>query len=193
MFLCPTDITPEIAVAVNDASGNQLALAAPSSYAACVGGDESAPSDATGWGIFYRNSRIRMADITDGTSKTIMVGERAWSNSKGIWAGAVNKGVIERGPLNPCPNIGAANYPAAVLVQAHAHLNSATTDADGGLDDFGSKHAEGANFVFADGSVHFLESVPGDNPDGSYTAECLIFQALGSRAHGEMIPSDWVQ
>jgi prepilin-type processing-associated H-X9-DG protein len=60
------------------------------------------------------------------------------------------------------------------------------------MDDFGSRHSGGSNFVFADGSVHFLRSVPSDNPDGSYTADGLVFQALGTRAGGEVVPGDWL-
>src|SRR5438132_1655199 len=41
VYLCPSDFTPEAAFPVPDAFGNTVALAAPSSYTACVGGDES--------------------------------------------------------------------------------------------------------------------------------------------------------
>jgi prepilin-type N-terminal cleavage/methylation domain-containing protein/prepilin-type processing-associated H-X9-DG protein len=194
LYLCPSDILPSGPFPVPDAFGDTLALAAPSSYAACVGGDESSTSGPSGLGIFYRNSGTRMTDITDGTSSTLLIGERAWSNANGIWAGAVNHGVIMRGQSNPClPVVSGAWFPAATFVQAHAHLNNALKDPDGsaGMDDFGSRHEGGSNFAFADGSVHFLRSVPSDNADGSYTPDGLIFQALGSRARGEAVPGDW--
>jgi prepilin-type N-terminal cleavage/methylation domain-containing protein/prepilin-type processing-associated H-X9-DG protein len=186
MYLCPSDLTPPGPFAVPDPFGSPLALAAPCSYAACVGGDESDTAGPAGFGVFYRNSRTRLTDVTDGTSNTILVGERAWSNANGVWAGAVPGGIILRGRLNPNPGSGAGSYPAATLVLAHSHLNNATTDTDGGLDDFSSRHTGGSNFVFADGSVHFIRSVPGDGLGGGYTADGLAFQALGTRANGDV-------
>jgi prepilin-type N-terminal cleavage/methylation domain-containing protein/prepilin-type processing-associated H-X9-DG protein len=194
LFLCPSDPAPTGTFFVPDAFGSPLVPAAPCSYAACVGGDETETTDPTGLGVFYRNSRTRLTDVSDGASNTILVGERAWSNANGVWAGAIAGGVIMRGPNNPCrPVVPGAWYPAATLVLAHAHLNNALIDPDGsaGMDDFGSRHPGGSNFVFADGSVHFLRSVSGDNPDGSYTPDGLIFQALGTRANGEAVPRDW--
>src|SRR5262249_10327232 len=138
--------------------------------------------------------QTRMTDVTDGTSNTIMVGERAWSNANGIWAGAIPNGVIRRGQYNPCqPVVPGASYPASTLILAHSHLNNALSDPDGsaGIDDFRSRHFGGSNFVYADGSVHFLRSVPSDNPDGSFTADGLSFQALGTRASGEVVSGDW--
>jgi prepilin-type N-terminal cleavage/methylation domain-containing protein/prepilin-type processing-associated H-X9-DG protein len=191
VYLCPSDLTPTSAFSVPDGFGNPVALAGPSSYAACVGGDESDTEGPTGLGVFYRNSRTRLTDITDGTSNTILVGERAWANANGIWVGASAGGVCKRGQQNPCPGSSAGWYPAAVLVQAHSHLNNTTTDTDGGLDDFSSKHIGGSNFAFADGSVRFLRSVPSDNPDGSYTPDGLLFQAMGTRSNGEVVPDDF--
>ena len=174
-YLCPSDVTTQEAFPVLDGFGSPICLAAPSSYAACVGGDESGTTDSSGSGIFYRNSQTRMTDITDGTSSTILIGERGWSNSNGIWAGAINNGVCMRGQLNACSGTGWS--PAATLVQAHCHLNNTTTDTDGGLDDFSSRHSGGSNFVFADGSVHFIRNVPKDLPTGEYTPDGLILQA----------------
>jgi prepilin-type N-terminal cleavage/methylation domain-containing protein/prepilin-type processing-associated H-X9-DG protein len=187
VYLCPSDPIPVGTFAVSDGFGGTRAMAAPCSYAACCGGDESDTFGPTGLGVFYRNSRTRLTDITDGTSQTLLVGEKAWSNAEGIWAGAISGAVIQRGPSNPNPGGGAASYPAATLVLSHSHLNNATTDTDGGLDDFSSKHTNGSNFLFADGSVHFVRSIPGDNADGSFTADSRAFQALGTRANGEII------
>jgi prepilin-type processing-associated H-X9-DG protein/prepilin-type N-terminal cleavage/methylation domain-containing protein len=187
VYLCPSDPTPTSAFAVPDGFGAARALAAPSSYAACCGGDESDVSAPTGLGVFYRNSSTRLTDIPDGTSQTLLIGDKAWADTEVIWAGAINDAVARRGPINPCPGSGEASWPAPGLVLSHSHLNNATTDTDGGLDDFASRHPGGSNFLFADGSVHFIRSIPGDNPDGSYTADSLAFQALGTRANGEVI------
>jgi prepilin-type N-terminal cleavage/methylation domain-containing protein/prepilin-type processing-associated H-X9-DG protein len=187
LYLCPSDPTPPAAFSVPDPFGSPIASAAPSSYAACCGGDESDTTGASGLGIFYRNSRTRLLEVSDGTSNTLLVGDRAWSNANGVWAGAISGGVILRGRLNPCPGSVSASYPAATLVLAHSHLNNATTDTDAGLDDFSSRHIGGSNFVFADGSVHFIRSIPGDNADGTYTPDSLAFQALGTRANGDSI------
>ncbi len=187
VYLCPSDPNPNAAFPVPDAFGNTVALAAPSSYAACVGGDESDTDGPAGLGVFYRNSGTRLTDVTDGTSNTILVGERAWSNANGIWAGAVSGAVCKRGPQNPCPGSASASYPAATLVLAHSHLNNATTDTDAGLDDFSSRHTGGSNFLLADGHVSFVRDVPGDGPNGAYTPDSIAFQALGTRASGEVI------
>jgi prepilin-type processing-associated H-X9-DG protein len=71
-------------------------------------------------------------------------------------------------------------------VLAHSHLNNALSDTDGGLDDFSSNHVAGSNFLFADGSVQFLRSIAGDNGDGSYSTDSIAFQALGTRANGDI-------
>jgi prepilin-type N-terminal cleavage/methylation domain-containing protein len=189
-LICSSDLTPDTAFAVKDAFGSTLATAAPASYSACCGGDESDVADSNGKGIFYRNSRTRIAEISDGTSKTILAGEHAWAQASGIWAGAINNAVCRRGPQNVCPGSPNASGSAPCLVIAHSHLNIAMSDTDGGLDDFSSQHVVGSNFVFADGSVHFLRDIPGDLPDG-YTPDSVIFQALGTRAGDEPIPGEW--
>jgi prepilin-type processing-associated H-X9-DG protein len=199
-YLCPSDPNPGGPFPVTDASGNVLAMMGPTSYAACVGDDLTDSTtglnqNGLGNGVLFRNSRIRLADITDGASQTIVVGERAWSINSGPWAGVLTLGVIRRGPANPCPMTGALAYPAATLVQAHCNVLNTDTDPDGGIDDFSSRHPGGAHFVFADGSVHFLKSVlrnSGRRPDGStlYSPASLVLQALGTRAGGEIVSAD---
>ncbi len=199
-YLCPSDPIPGGPFAVTTSAGVAVAMMGPTSYAACVGNDLTDSStglnnDGIGNGVLYRNSGTRIAAITDGTSQTIVVGERAWSINSGPWAGVATNAVISRGPANPCPRTGAAYYLAATLVQAHCNVLNTDTDPDGGLDDYSSRHPGGANFAFADGSVRFLKSVlrnSGQRADGStiYSPSSLVLQALGTRSGGEVVSAD---
>jgi prepilin-type N-terminal cleavage/methylation domain-containing protein/prepilin-type processing-associated H-X9-DG protein len=200
-FLCPSDQLPSGGTyPVTDGLGNTVATVAPSSYAACAGNDAADVAvglnyDGSGNGLFYRNSGVRIAAITDGTSQTVAVLERAWGITEGTWTGAVAGGFVLRGPFNPCPGSASANYLAPCLVLAHCHLLNTNADTDSGLDDPSSFHPSGANALFTDGSVHFLRSVTCDagvNTDGStrYSPPSLVLQALGTRAGAEIVGSD---
>ena len=194
---CPSD-QMQGAFVVGDGLGGTVATASPTSYAACSGSDATdvafgLNNNGLGDGIFFRNSSIRLASVTDGASQTILVMERAWGISEGTWIGTPAKGIIQRGPFNGCP--GSATGLAPILSLAHGHLINTTIDTDGGLDDASSFHTGGAHVLMGDGSVRFLMSVPGDigtNPDGSttYTPTSLILQALCTRAGGEVVNGD---
>jgi prepilin-type N-terminal cleavage/methylation domain-containing protein/prepilin-type processing-associated H-X9-DG protein len=176
VYQCPSDTPPAAAFTVLSASLAPVALAAPSSYAATVGDDSSEADAETGNGVFFRNSRVRVADIRDGTSQTVLLGDRAWEQTMGIWAGTPNGAIAQAGPRNPWANATAA---APVLVLVHNNWVNITTDADGGLDDFSSSHPGGVNLLFADGSVHFLRSITADG------TQRRAFWALGTRAAGD--------
>jgi prepilin-type N-terminal cleavage/methylation domain-containing protein len=195
LYLCPSDPAPTTAFPITDSFGSTLALATASSYAACCGSDASDTADPTGNGVFCRNSAIRLTDIQDGTSNTILVGERAWANARGIWAGAVPNAIMVPGPMNYWVANNPSSYPTEVapcLVLHHSHLNNATNDSDGGLDDFSSRHIGGSFCLMGDCSVHFIRSIPKDNADGSYTQDSLYFQAMGTRSGEDTFPGDWL-
>jgi len=178
LFLCPADMTPSGPFTITDASLATIAQAAPSSYAATVGSDASEVADPTGNGIFYRNSQTRLGAIVDGDSSTVMIGDRAWMQTEGIWAGAPSGAICRPGPANPWPN---AFGPAPTLILVHNNWINIRSDADGGLDDFSSNHLNGANLVFADGHVSFLPSILVDGP------QRRAFWAMGTRAGNEVI------
>jgi prepilin-type N-terminal cleavage/methylation domain-containing protein/prepilin-type processing-associated H-X9-DG protein len=178
VYFCPSDQAPPQPFSITDGTLESIVSAAPSSYAASVGDDSSEADAPTGNGMFYRNSKIRFTDITDGLSSTTIVGDRAWSQVEGIWAGAPNSGITRAGRRNPWPNATAS---APVLVLVHNNWINIITDSDGGLDDFSSNHPGGANLLFADGSVHFLQSITSDGP------ERRALWALGTRAGGETV------
>lgn len=178
-MLCPSDQTGTGQFSISDAGGTVLIpAAAASSYAATVGDDACEADALTGNGVFYRNSRTRIADIVDGTTNTVLVGERAFGYVNGTWSGAPNNAVVTAGILNPW-KFATATSP--VFVQVHNNWINIMTDSDGGLDDFSSLHTGGVQLLFADGSVRFIPSITMDGP------QRRTFWGMGTRNGGEVI------
>ena len=179
-FLCPADPFEPAPFQLTDATLMPICEIAPSSYAGTCGPLASSVSGSTGQGIFYRNSATRMLDIMDGTSHTVMIGDRSWVQAKGTWAGTPSGAVTRAGAANPW---GAATAPSSALVLVHNNWINNHTASDGSLEDFSSYHRGGANFLFADGSVHFIHNITDPGQDQ------LDFRALGTRDGDEVLLS----
>jgi len=130
-------------------------------------------------GVLYMDSRIRISDITDGTSNTLLIGERPPSSDLhfGWWYG----GVGQDGTGSCDEFLGVADLDANYTVTSKCPKGPYEF-SPGKIDDlcdkyhYWSLHAGGANFACADGSVHFLD----------YSA-ASVMRALASRAGGEAV------
>jgi prepilin-type processing-associated H-X9-DG protein len=156
-------------------------------------------------GLFTANDQIRIQQISDGTSQTLLVGERGfrkgaldvidtsedinnlrfgnWFSAPGQRNGSV--GVVlgtreinygsgkSRLPWeNDCPPGPYHFMPPGQIRDINGNVRE---ECD--LFHFWSWHPGGANFLYADGSVHFL----------SYTADAVL-PAMGTRDGGEVFP-----
>jgi prepilin-type N-terminal cleavage/methylation domain-containing protein len=175
IFICPSDWAAGIYTMESDL-GQPMGRAATNSYAACYGsGRRISQEPDQGNGLFFRNSRIRLTDITDGTSNTLAIGERAAVLTRTPWVGAPCEGTIHITPRAPTNSKAVGDSPTQPLAQTGSHtLNDSSADPD----NFFTPHRAAGQFVFADGSVRGVPT----------TIDPLIFQALSTRAGGEVVP-----
>ncbi len=155
---------------------SKICEVASAHYVAMFG---NAETGAAGHGLFFRNSQVRLRDITDGTTTTIAAGERSRQLGRATWVGSVTGAYL--GPdVDEFPQPPDAEWwlePAAAMVLGRAGEQKGPGDPHGTRDMFFSQHAHGVNFVFADAHVAFL----------SNDVDPRVFEALSTRAGGETI------
>ncbi len=129
-------------------------------------------------GVLFRDSQIRLTDILDGTSNTLMAGERP--PSADFWYGwwYAGQGQRDTGSGDMLLGVRERNMRARFASWCPAGPyrfgpGNVTEQCD--LFHFWSLHNGGAHFVYADGSVHFLR----------YSADPIL-PALATRAGGEV-------
>ena len=132
-----------------------------SNYVA-IYGDEDFMCSTPGTGLFWPNNGVSLKDITDGTSTTLMLGERdGLIHLAGNWAGTSYDENDPEACLDP-------QFVVDALVDSRP-IN--------GRDErcFSSRHSGGAHFLFADGTVKFLNEM----------CSTTILRRLANRADGE--------
>lgn len=198
VYLCPSDFGPSVVPVLADPPdparpGTYTGAAvvdrvARGNYVGMFGlGEICAASGPAGRasGVFYRNSRTSVAAITDGTSQTIALGERShnlsyvtWTaRSIGGWLGKTSFFEGGTDQFDPSPEECWTQILGPVGLEDGTRTPNALRAH---VEDYWSRHPGGVNFLFADGSVHFLKSSINPAP----------WRALATRAGGEVISAD---
>jgi len=204
-FVCPSDVLPE-----NPILSSQGWYQALTSYGGSGGTRSYFLPSATVDGIFHttgpasepvlRQRAIRFADVTDGTSSTLLLGERSHSDINfesfgeagwvdrlsqwGWWAVSAGRKAVGHvtmstyAPLNYRLPFNFAGRNTAVPSASDPNVFQYYFDKR--ICAWGSNHPGGANLAFADGSIRFV---------GEQIALPTL-QSLGTRAGGEVPASD---
>ena len=111
----------------------------------------------SGKGMFYRNSKTRIADVTDGLSNTLAIGEKNAKHTMATWVGVI-PGATWRSANDQANYGGIPTNIAAAKVLGHACRQHPPSAEAGVAEDFSSPHINGVNMLFADGSVHAVRT-----------------------------------
>jgi prepilin-type N-terminal cleavage/methylation domain-containing protein/prepilin-type processing-associated H-X9-DG protein len=184
-FLCPSDSMKQLIPVRDEANLITVYTVASSNYVGMFGTGEIGASPGAGNGMFFRNSHLTFADLRDGSSQILMVGERSHNLSYVTWTGRAIGGWLfktssfEGGTdtFTPDPEesftmiLGPAGTEDGPRTPNHPMAH---------VEDYWSYHPGGVNFVFGDGSVHFIKN----------SISPPIWQALATRGGGEVVSAD---
>ena len=174
-FLCPSDPVSEGSfVSMGDPPAEQYAMGC---YVANFGPPDLDANQEQRTGVFSRNSATKMAQITDGLSQTLFVGERV----NGAFRAAASHGVHFVYETTWCCAVREATDPTddhghMVLFQTSHPPNDAQSDDR----DVSSAHESVSHFLMGDGRVKAL----------SVNMDLAVYQALSTRAGNESLASE---
>jgi prepilin-type N-terminal cleavage/methylation domain-containing protein/prepilin-type processing-associated H-X9-DG protein len=162
LFRCPSDPAPDTNPdRLDHGLSNYRAVAGPITYGAFT-------PDRDSGGVMYQNSKVKITDISDGTSNTLAVGECVYDQKTGklaaLWPGMT-------GQRNGSVWISDVMW---WVDETSARINGTAPQA------FSSRHPGGAFFNFCDGSVRFFRE--GGDVD--------TLRWLGGRNDGRVVSND---
>jgi prepilin-type N-terminal cleavage/methylation domain-containing protein/prepilin-type processing-associated H-X9-DG protein len=141
IYLCPSDNIPE------DVIQYSVYYFGVNSYFANAGTSAWPVATASFNGVMYYNSSMKITSITDGTSNTLLAGER-YSLDPTDTALPTTRGWAWTNYNSGQDNLGDTAW--------MYNSTAATIGDQSRLTNFGSGHPNGTNFAFCDGSVRFF-------------------------------------
>ena len=155
-----------------------------SSYVGCHHDLES-PIDVDNHGVLFLNSRVRLADVTDGTSQTLLLGHKRISLGDLGWLSGTRATLRNTGsPINGSTvnggvlaQIGETTGPMPGPMAANPAFPTANANPALVVGGFESDHPGGTQAALVDGSIHYL----------SETINPTVLQQLGHRADGKLL------
>jgi len=184
-YLCPSDF-PKTLVPVRDENNqNTIYTVASGNYVGMYGIGEVGEAPGRGTGLFYRNSRLDFGDIRDGSSQTIMAGERSFNLSYVTWTGRAIGGWLHKtssfeGGTDKYAVDPEESYTMILGPVGTEHGPRTPNHPQAHVEDYASRHPGGVNFLFADGSVKFIKE----------SIAPTTYQALSTRQGGEVLSAD---
>ncbi|MCE9524941.1 MAG: DUF1559 domain-containing protein [Planctomycetales bacterium] len=137
-------------------------------------------------GIFYLNSDTTLATISDGTSQTLMFGERLHRDYE-YDANVGTRNKISTGwglwsPTSGVPGVGDVTLGTFAGINYRHPAGVAVNDAyeDARVTAMGSNHSQGANCAMADGTVKFI----------SQTIALPALQRMGTKVGNEVVGAE---
>jgi prepilin-type N-terminal cleavage/methylation domain-containing protein/prepilin-type processing-associated H-X9-DG protein len=174
-FLCPSDAVDRPIFEVPSEGGAPLTRVAFGNYVGMAGTHEVTGLPDTNNGTLFRNSRIRIADLHDGSSNTVVATERESQRSPmTTWVGAITHSVNP--PLNPAYE---EEGPGTLVLTntGEAADGRVPNNNLGHVEDASSKHPAGVNMLMGDGSVRMFQN----------TIKPAVWEALGTRSGVEVV------
>ncbi len=178
VFLCPSDPYSQSRFVVRDASSSPPERYAAGSYAANWGPSTAAvnldDTPLSSNGVFYRNSRTKFRDITDGQTNTLALGERTNGpirTSSGISHGHSSFETSWCCAAREVTDV-TDDHGHMVLFETQFRPNEIDSDDKG----VSAPHVGIGQFAMCDGSVRAVS----ENIDAG------IYNSLGTRAGGEV-------
>jgi prepilin-type N-terminal cleavage/methylation domain-containing protein len=194
IYICPSETRGE-EVWFDPAFPNEKA--AVTSYLGVSGRDSWKTSGGQD-GMLYANSAVKMGMVGDGTSNTMMIGERSPSADLEYgwqWAGWGDEGTGATDiVLGVHERIAASPGNAATRPSDYYRMGTSEDPANLHRYHYWSYHPGGGQWGYVDGSVHFLPYSVDSGTNGSFplpanpTRETVLGK-LATRIGGEVIPA----
>ena len=183
-FRCPSDIQ----TVLNASRTINSQSLATSNYVSNNCSDSFITSDSASiGGLFMQDKSIRFADILDGTSNTIALGERQWQyRDMNGTARAARSAIIFGTGSTTSGDRQTDSLGVGVYKLNLDGTDQSWTGGNRGMRGYSSRHPGGANFVLADGSVRFVS----ETIQGHFNATGVQTNAAGSAATADRQPVD---